>query len=165
MHYISTLEHSGIKLFEILYTWIPFLNVKMQYLASLRKLEPSFFNKFGHKCVKLLDRYIVFYLDVRLVYPITLHLSRPCALFCESFVKSSWCRSALVISTTKPGLFRQIRFQAPFWWYAKNPLNGLTFLYVRRKKCTISPLWNTLESNFSKFCTPEYLFSTCRCSI
>ena len=126
--------------------------------------RPQFFKKFGHNCVKLLNIYIFLYLDVWLVYSMTLHLSRPCAFYYEPFVKSSWCMSALVISTTKLGLFSQTRFHAPFWWYPKILLNGSTFLYVRRKKCTISPLWNTLESNFSKFCTPKYLFSTCRCS-
>ena len=85
--------------------------------------RPQVFKKFGHKCVKLLNIYIFLYLDVLLVYSMTLHLSRPCGFCYESFVKSSLCRSALVIFTTKPGRFRQIRFQAPFRWYPKIPLN------------------------------------------
>ena len=95
----------------------------------------------------------------------TLPLSRPCAFCYESFVKSSWCRSTLVIFIVKPGLFCQIRFQAPFRRYAKVSLQRPAFLYVWHKKCTRNPLLNTLESNFSKISTPKYPSSLCTSSI
>ena len=157
MHYISTLDTLWNQTFRNFVHPNTCSQCADAVFSFFGQSRPQVFKNFGHKCVKVLNIYIFLYLDVWLVYSMILHLSRPCAFCYESFVKSSWCRLALVISTTKPGLFRQIRFQAPFRWYPKNSLNGSTFLHVRRKKCTIYPLWKTLESYFSKFCTPQHM--------
>ena len=165
MHYISTLDtlwNQTFRNFVYLDTCSECADAAFSFLGQS---GPQFFKHSGHKYVKLLNIYLFFYLIMWLVCSMTPHPSTTWALSYKCFVKSNWCRPALVIFTTKIGLFRQSRSQVPFRRYAENPLHGSTFLYARRKKCTISPLWNTLESNVSKFCTPEYLFWMCRCSI
>ena len=165
MHYISTMDtlwNQTFRNFVLPNTCSQCADAVFSFFGQNR---PRFFKKSGHKCVKHLNKYIFLYLDVLLVYSMTLHLTRPWAFFYESFVKSSWYRSTLVISITKPGFFCQIRFQAPFRWYPKIHCTDRLFYTLDARNALYLHSGHTLESKFSKFWAPQYLFLMCRCSI